>query len=56
MYLADIFTVQANVSGIPAISLPLGKDNNNMPIGVQLMSDVFKEEELYAFSDQLMRL
>jgi aspartyl-tRNA(Asn)/glutamyl-tRNA(Gln) amidotransferase subunit A len=54
MYLEDIFTVQANVSGIPAISIPNGKDAQNLPIGLQIMTDVFKESELYAFADYLM--
>jgi len=55
MYLADVFTVQANVTGIPAISIPAGVDNENMPIGIQLMADVFKEDQLYAFADYLMK-
>jgi aspartyl-tRNA(Asn)/glutamyl-tRNA(Gln) amidotransferase subunit A len=56
MYLADIFTVQANVSGIPAISVPNGVDKQNLPIGLQIMTDVFKEDQLYAFSNYLMKL
>ncbi len=56
MYLADIFTVQANVSGIPAISIPNGVDKQQLPIGLQIMTDVFKEDQLYAFSDYLMKL
>ncbi|MGM0580680.1 MAG: Asp-tRNA(Asn)/Glu-tRNA(Gln) amidotransferase subunit GatA [Bacteroidota bacterium] len=55
MYLEDIFTVQANVSGIPAISIPNGKDAQNLPIGLQIMTDVFKEGELYSFADYLMQ-
>jgi len=55
MYLEDIFTVQANVSGIPAISIPNGVDTQNMPIGLQVMADIFKESELYAFADYLMQ-
>ena len=55
MYLEDIFTVQANVSGIPAISIPNGTDSQNLPIGLQIMADVFKESELYAFADYLMQ-
>lgn len=55
MYLEDIFTVQANVSGIPAISIPNGTDAQNLPIGLQIMTDVFKESELYAFADYLMQ-
>ncbi|MGB3074537.1 MAG: amidase family protein, partial [Chitinophagales bacterium] len=54
-FLADIFTVQANLSGIPAISLPLGKDENGLPFGVQVMSARFNESELFAFSEYLMK-
>ncbi len=43
MYLSDLFTVSANVTGIPAISLPCGKDSNAMPISFQLMAAPFKE-------------
>lgn len=55
MYLEDIFTVQANLTGVPAISLPLGKHSNGMPFGVQLMANMFEEEKLLAFSNELMR-
>ena len=55
MYLADIFSVQANVVGMPAISIPCGKDNENMPIGLQIMADFFEEEKLMSFSDYLMK-
>lgn len=53
MYLEDIFTVQANLAGIPAISLPLGENENKMPFGIQLMSSLFDEEKLFAFSQEL---
>ena len=53
MYLADIFTVQANMVGIPAISIPLGHASNGMPIGIQLMAEKFEEGSLLAFSRQL---
>ena len=53
MYLEDIFTVQANLSGNPAISLPLGTHSNGLPIGLHLMADHFKEAELLSFSKQL---
>lgn len=46
MYLADIFTVLANLTGNPAIAFPIGKDNEQMPIGVQLMGKHFAEKEL----------
>ncbi|RUA32188.1 MAG: Asp-tRNA(Asn)/Glu-tRNA(Gln) amidotransferase GatCAB subunit A [Bacteroidetes bacterium] len=55
MYLEDIFTVQANVSGIPAISIPNGVDDQNLPIGLQIMTDIFKESELYSFAEYLMQ-
>jgi aspartyl-tRNA(Asn)/glutamyl-tRNA(Gln) amidotransferase subunit A len=54
MYLEDIFTVQANLAGIPAISLPIGKNQQNMPFGIQLMGKSFDEEHLLAFSAYLM--
>jgi aspartyl-tRNA(Asn)/glutamyl-tRNA(Gln) amidotransferase subunit A len=47
MYLADLFTVQANLSGNPAISIPLFKNDKNLPIGVQLMTKHQNEQELF---------
>lgn len=55
MYLADIYTVQANLAGIPALSLPLGKHSNGMPFGIQLMSGKFEETKLLAFAKLLMQ-
>jgi len=54
MYLQDIFTVQANLSGNPAISLPLGNHSNGLPYGVQIMANHFDEGNLLAFSNYLM--
>jgi len=48
MYLEDIFTVQANIAGVPAISVPAGKSKENMPFGIQLMSAPFTESLLLA--------
>ncbi|GAB4239155.1 MAG: Asp-tRNA(Asn)/Glu-tRNA(Gln) amidotransferase subunit GatA [Ekhidna sp.] len=56
MYLEDVFTVRANICGIPAISVPIGLDNNGLPIGVQLMSKAFDEAELLEMSDQIITL
>lgn len=53
MYLADIYTVQANMVGIPAISIPSGRYSNGMPIGMQLMANKFEEEKLLAFATAL---
>jgi aspartyl-tRNA(Asn)/glutamyl-tRNA(Gln) amidotransferase subunit A len=56
MYLADLFSVQANVAGIPGISIPYGKDDNGLPIGLQVMANDFEESRLLQFSDLLLRL
>ncbi|MCH7399091.1 Asp-tRNA(Asn)/Glu-tRNA(Gln) amidotransferase subunit GatA [Belliella sp. DSM 107340] len=53
MYLEDLFTVQASVSGVPAISIPNGFDKSGLPIGLQIMANSFKEAELYAFANYL---
>jgi aspartyl-tRNA(Asn)/glutamyl-tRNA(Gln) amidotransferase subunit A len=54
MFLADIYTVFANLVGIPAISIPLFQHSNGMPFGLQIMSSHFKESNLLQFSAQLM--
>jgi aspartyl-tRNA(Asn)/glutamyl-tRNA(Gln) amidotransferase subunit A len=54
MYLADIYTVMANLVGIPAISLPLFKHSNGMPFGLQLMANRFDEVSLLNVSNRLM--
>lgn len=53
MYLEDLFTVQASVSGVPALSIPNGVDKQGLPIGLQIMANSFKEAELYAFANYL---
>lgn len=53
MYLEDIFTVQANLAGVPALSIPIGKNAEGMPFGLQLMADDFKEAELLAFASSI---
>ena len=47
MYLNDVFTVTANLAGIPAVSLPCGRSSGGLPIGLQLMGKRFGEEELF---------
>jgi aspartyl-tRNA(Asn)/glutamyl-tRNA(Gln) amidotransferase subunit A len=54
MYLEDIYTVQANIAGLPAVSLPMGKHSNGLPFGVQLISKSFSESDLLSFSKYLM--
>ncbi|WP_426493322.1 Asp-tRNA(Asn)/Glu-tRNA(Gln) amidotransferase subunit GatA [Hymenobacter sp. 102] len=53
MYLADIFTVQASLAGVPAISVPNGTDAQGLPIGLQILSGAFREEHLLAFANAL---
>lgn len=55
MYLADIFTVFANLTGIPGISLPLFKHSNGMPFGIQVMTRKTDELTLLQVSDWLMK-
>lgn len=55
MYLADLFTVQASVSGLPAISVPVGNDVAGLPIGLQIMSKAFEEDKLLAFANYLVK-
>ena len=55
MYLADIFTVFANLTGIPGISLPLFKHSNGMPFGIQIMTKKTDELTLLEVSDHLMK-
>jgi aspartyl-tRNA(Asn)/glutamyl-tRNA(Gln) amidotransferase subunit A len=54
MYLADIYTVYANMVGMPAIAFPIGvHSEDNMPIGIQLMASKFEEQKLLACAAQL---
>ena len=56
MYLGDIYTVPVNIAGLPAISMPCGKDGEGMPIGMQLIGKAFSETTLiragYAFEKE----
>ena len=54
MYLQDIFTVQANLAGTPAISLPLGQHSNGLPFGIQLIGKPFDEASMLSFSKLLV--
>lgn len=50
MYMADIFTVLASLTGIPAIAIPLGNNQEGLPLSLQLMAKHFKEQELLSLS------
>ena len=53
MYLGDIYTISVNLAGLPGISVPCGMDSNGLPIGMQIIGDCFKENNIiraaYAF-------
>jgi len=55
MYLADIFTVQANITGLPAISVPLFRHSNGMPFGAQLMGNLYTEDLLLSVTRHLLQ-
>lgn len=56
MFLADIYTVFANLAGIPSISIPLFQHSNGMPFGLQVMTSHFDELSLFSLSRQMMEL
>ncbi len=56
MYLGDLFSVQANVVGVPAISVPCGEDSQGLPIGLQIIADDFEESKLLHFSNFLTHM
>jgi aspartyl-tRNA(Asn)/glutamyl-tRNA(Gln) amidotransferase subunit A len=56
MYLSDIFTVQASLTGVPAISLPAGNNSKGLPLGLQLLTKHFNEQELLNFSKYFLEL
>ena len=50
MYLADIYTVSINLAGLPAISIPCGKSESGLPIGMHLIGAPFEEEKLLSIA------
>lgn len=56
LYLEDIFTVQAPIAGIPAVSIPAGPHSNGLPFGMQLMAGPFDESKLFQAAQILDRL
>jgi aspartyl-tRNA(Asn)/glutamyl-tRNA(Gln) amidotransferase subunit A len=56
MYLQDIFTVHANLTGNPAISIPFGVHSNELPFGIQLMARDFEEDLLFHAAQQIQEV
>ena len=54
MYLADLYTVQASLAGLPALSIPVAQTKEGLPIGIQLMANEFEEYQLLNFSKTIV--
>ncbi len=53
MYLNDIFTVSANIAGVPAMSVPVGLDRDGLPVGTQLIAKHFDEAALFSLAKEI---
>lgn len=53
MYLSDIYTTSANLAGIPGLNIPIGKNKDGLPIGLQILTNHFEEEKLFSFAKVL---
>ncbi|TGM57934.1 Asp-tRNA(Asn)/Glu-tRNA(Gln) amidotransferase subunit GatA [Leptospira adleri] len=56
MYKADIWTTSVNLAGLPAISVPMGKDGKGLPIGLQITAPYFEEAKLFGLSQSISKL
>lgn len=56
LYAADIFTVPANITGVPAISIPNGLNSENLPLDIQIMTPYLRDEELLKFTQDFEKL
>lgn len=56
MYLSDIYTVSANLAGIPAMSIPCGFDSQHLPIGIQLLAKPFDEARIFQVGNALEKV
>ena len=54
-FYSDIYTCLANITGIPAISVPVSKDNENMPIGIQLLCNRYEDDKLLNIANILFK-
>ncbi len=56
MYLGDVYTVPANLTGIPAVSIPVSKSTDGLPVAAQFMAPYFRESDLFEISSQLEQI
>ncbi len=47
MYLSDLYSISVNLAGLPALSLPISKSDNGMPVGLQLIANAYEEQKLF---------
>ena len=47
MYLSDLYTISINLAGLPALSLPICKNPEGMPVGLQLIANAYEEQTLF---------
>ena len=53
MYLSDIYTTSANLAGIPGMNIPIGKNSENLPIGLQILSQQFDEDKIFQLAKHI---
>jgi aspartyl-tRNA(Asn)/glutamyl-tRNA(Gln) amidotransferase subunit A len=53
MYLSDVYTTSANLAGIPGMSIPISRDKNGLPIGLQLLGNQFEESKILNLSTHI---
>ena len=53
MYKEDMFTITANILGIPSLTLPFAKGKSNLPLGLQIMANNFEEGKIYNLADYI---
>ncbi len=56
MYLEDVFTLPANLAGIPGIAFPVGFDGQGLPVGMQLMGPHYREDVLFQVAQAFQQL
>ena len=53
MYLADVNTVNINLAGVPALSMPIKKSSGGLPIGLQIIGDYLSESKIFNLAHKL---
>jgi aspartyl-tRNA(Asn)/glutamyl-tRNA(Gln) amidotransferase subunit A len=56
MYLEDVFTLPANLAGVPGIAFPVGFDQQGLPVGMQLMGPHYREELLFQVAQAFQQI